>query len=429
MRIVVYGLWHLGTVTAACLARAGHSVVGLDPAPDVVAGLNAGKTPVAEPGLTESVTRGLASGKLTFTNDAAAAFPGADALWVTFDTPVDERDEADPSWVRDRLDAVRAFVPAGTLVVVSSQVPVGFTRALQRDWQGHDLRFAYSPENLLLGKAIESFECAERVLVGMQDEADRPLLAALFAPFSGRIEWMTLESAEMAKHALNAYLATSVAFINELARLCERVGANASDVARGLKSDGRIGPRAYLAPGGPFAGGTLARDLRFLAGFGARHQVPTPLVNGVLASNVAHQQWLRERLDERLHSSDQPVAAVLGLTYKAGTSTLRRSESIELCLWLRERGARVQVHDPAVTRLPDELSHALHLCASPAEALAGADVVLLATEWPEYRDLSADEVVRAMRHAAIVDPAGFLAPQLSADPRIVYVAAGRPPAA
>src|SRR6185436_3966330 len=179
-----------------------------------------------------------------------------------------------------------------------------------------------------------------------------------------------------------AFLATSVTFINELARLCEVLGADAKEVERGLKSEGRIGPRAYLAPGAAFAGGTLARDLRFLVEFGQRYELATPLFSGVLASNEVHKDWVRTTVRRLLGSTVQPVVAILGLTYKPETSTLRRSSSVELCVWLYQQGVRVQAHDPAIADLPGELRPVITLCTTPEQALAGADVVVVATEWP-----------------------------------------------
>ena len=201
----------------------------------------------------------------------------------------------------------------------------------------------------------------------------------------------------MTKHALNAFLATSVTFINELARLCEVLGADAREVERGLKSDGRIGTRAYLGPGAAFAGGTLARDLRFLIDLGEQGRLPTPLFRGVLASNERHKGWLQNKIAEALVGIPRPVAAVLGLTYKPGTSTLRRSASVELCGWLQRRGVEVRAHDPAVNCLPDRLRSAVHLCSGPSEALAGADVAVVATEWPAYRLLSSEQFRAGMR--------------------------------
>jgi UDPglucose 6-dehydrogenase len=229
----------------------------------------------------------------------------------------------------------------------------------------------------------------------------------------------------MTKHALNAFLATSVTFANELARLCEAVGADAKEVERGLKSEGRIGPKAYLSPGAAFAGGTLARDVRFLTGFGKEHQLETPLLGGVLASNEVHKAWVREKVVGLLEGSKDPVVAVLGLTYKPGTDTLRRSLAVELCRWMHERGIRVRAHDPAVKALPDELRGVIDLRSSVAEALGGADLAVVATEWPEYRGMKADDFVGAMHRARVIDQNWFLAGALGGDGRVMYVATGR----
>jgi UDPglucose 6-dehydrogenase len=426
MRIAVYGLWHLGCVCSSCAAAAGHQVVGFDPDSKVVHDLQSGQPPLYEPGLAELITAESSAGRLRFTTDPADALRDADVLWMTIDTPVNEQDEADVARVRGQLEAIVAHIAPGTLVMISSQLPVGFTPALERDWHGRGLRFAYSPENLRLGKAIECFQKPDRVIIGVRSEGDRQTAAALFAPYAQRIEWMSVESAEMTKHAINAFLAASVTFINELARLCEAVGADAKEVERGLKSESRIGPKAYVSPGAAFAGGTLARDLRFLAAIGKQTVVATPLFDGVLASNAAHMGWLKEKLGRLLEESEKPVVAVLGLTYKPGTSTLRRSASVELCRWLQECGAQVRAHDPAVHELPEELRPVLHLCSSPEEALTGAAGAVVATEWPDYRGLQAEQFVAWMQQPRVIDPNWFLAGTLAGDRRITYLATGRP---
>ena len=425
MRIVVFGLWHLGCVTAGCLARAGHHVIGLDLDEPLIAELQQGRPPLFEPGLAELIGSGLADGRLSFTTDAAEALAGADLVWVAFDTPVSEQDEANVDFVRTRLDAVAGFLHPGTLVLISSQVPAGFTARLQQDWADKGLQFAYSPENLRLGKAISAFCEPERVILGTGPGCDRSLLTSLFAPFCSRLEWMSIASAEMTKHALNAFLATSVTFINELARLCETVGADAKEVERGLKSEGRIGPRAYLSPGSAFAGGTLARDVRFLVAHGKAAQVSVPLFEGVLASNERHKGWLQEHARQALAGLHRPVVGVLGLTYKPGTSTLRRSAAVELCRWLHGMGARVRAHDPAVSTLPAELGDVIELTDSPLAALDGAHLAIIATEWPEYRTLAAADVTARMRQSVVLDPNHFLTDVLGFDPRIRYVATGK----
>jgi UDPglucose 6-dehydrogenase len=421
MRVTVYGLWHLGCVTAACTAASGNRVVGLDPDAAVVDNLNQGNLPIYEPGLMDLVAEQTAAGRLSFTTDAREALWDAEVLWVTFDTPVNDRDEADVDFIRFRLADIAPALRPGTIILISSQVPVGFTRK-QR---GLSPFLAYSPENLRLGKAIEVFRNPERVILGVSDDSMKAKLAELFGPFSKNIEWMSIESAEMTKHAINAFLATSVTFANELARLCEKVGANAKEVERGLKSEGRIGPKAYVSPGGAFAGGTLARDLRFLTQFGQAHGVETPLFDGVIASNDRHKRWTRNKVTEMLKGVEKPVVAVLGLTYKPGTDTLRRSTSIELCMWMDEQGYFVKAHDPVVKGLPGEYRSAIGLCGTVNEALFGADLAVVATEWPDYRSLTSDDFLKQMRRPAVIDPNWFLAGSLTAERRIHYVTTGR----
>jgi UDPglucose 6-dehydrogenase len=426
MKIAVFGLWHLGCVTAACLAEAGHDVHALDFDTAVVAAFNAGHAPLAEPGLDALLQAGLAAGRLRATTHPAEALADADVLWVAIDTPVDEHDRADVGAVRATLERLRSELRPDLLVLISSQVPAGFTRALEADWHACGARFAVVPENLRLGKALDTFRQAERTVVGLGDERDRARLEALLGPFCQRLEWMSIESAEFAKHAVNAFLAVSVAFINELARLAEGLGADAQALERALKSEPRIGPRAYLGPGGAFAGGTLARDLRYLTGFGQQLAVPTPLIDGALESNARHARWMLARVQALLGDAPRPVVALLGLTYKPGTDTLRRSAALELAAALVARGAALRAHDPALRSLPPG-TPAMHLCASAREALAGAELAVLSTAWPEYATLRGADFVDTMTRARVVDPGWFLAHALGSDARIEYVAPGRAP--
>jgi UDPglucose 6-dehydrogenase len=430
MKVCVHGLWHLGTVTAACLARAGHDVTGLDDDGDAVRALTDGVPPIFEPGLEDLVKAGLSDGSLRFTADPAVALRDADVLWVAFDTPVDQNDRADVSFVERRVEAVFRYLEPGALVLVSSQLPVGATARLEesfrREFPGRDVSFACSPENLRLGQAIEVFSAPDRLVVGVRSETARPRAAELLHPISDEIVWMSAESAEMTKHAINAFLATSVAFMNELSTLCEEVGADAKEVERGLKSESRIGRRAYLAPGAAIAGGTLARDLGFLADVGLRLGLPTPMVDGVRAANEAHKGWAGRRLLDRLSDFNGKTVGVLGLTYKPGTDTLRRSGAVETCRWLAANGAEVRAHDPAIKSLPDELRDAIRLAVSASDLLKGLDALVVATQWPEYKQLGADEIVEGMRKPVVVDPNGFLRATLGADPRVSYDAVGVP---
>lgn len=286
--------------------------------------------------------------------------------------------------------------------------------------------FAYSPENLRLGSAITSFTRPDRVIVGVRSEEDRTRIAALLEAFAPRIEWMSIESAEITKHALNAFLATSVSFINEVAVLCERVGADAKDVERGLKTDSRIGPRAYLSPGPAFAGGTLAREISTLVRLGLENGIATHLLEGVMESNHEHQQWACRRLTEAMGDLRGRIVAIWGLTYKPGTDTLRRSGSVQLCNWLCARGASVRAHDPAVHELPPALAGQVLLLQDPLDALGKADALVVATPWKDYLSLGTEAILSRMKQAVVLDPARLLAQTLGADPRIQYITVGKP---
>ena len=237
---------------------------------------------------------------------------------------------------------------------------------------------------------------------------------------------MRPESAEMTKHAINAFLATSVTFINELAGICEHAGADAKEVERGLKTEARIGPKAYLSPGPAFAGGTLARDIAFLTQIGSKYQTPTNLIAAVRASNDAHKNWARRKLTGLFKELQGRRICILGLTYKPGTDTLRRSMSVELCLWLAEAGASVQAHDPAVKSLPPELLPKIALHARVEDALNNAEALVLGTEWPEYLNIHADLLVAGMQSPIVLDPSRFLAKAIGSDPRIRYITIGKP---
>lgn len=428
MKIAVVGLWHLGSVTAACLASGGHDVIAFDSDTQTIKNLAQGKAPLFEPGLDELLAQYKKSGNLAFSshlNDISES----DIIWITIDTPVDENDIADVEYVTNEIKKVFSAAKTNALILISSQVPVGTTRKLQEEctkqYPEKNITFACSPENLRLGKAIQVFTQPDRVVVGLQTDNDKPRIQNLLKPFTQNIVWMTLESAEMTKHALNAFLATSVVFINELSILCERVGANAREVEMGLKSEERIGPKAYLRPGAAIAGGTLARDVNFLIQIGEQQETKTPLFSALLASNHAHKQWACRRLSHILKDLKNKTIATLGLTYKAGTDTLRRSTAVETCEWLNLQGANVVAYDPSLQSLPSELSRFIQLKTSLTEALNGADAIIVSTEWPEFTELKADELLANNKQPLIFDPSGFLAKNLSGDSRIRYFSVGR----
>jgi UDPglucose 6-dehydrogenase len=421
MNITILGLWHLGSVTAACCAKR-YRVTGLDFDAATIAKLSGGKAPLFEPGLDDLVSAGLAAKNLSFTTDSAAACANADILWLCYDTPVNDDDESDADFVLGNLRRALPHLPKGALVLISSQLPVGTCAKLETEFP--QFHFACSPENLRLGKAIEVFSQADRFIVGIRDDAKRALLESLFAPFTSQVIFMRTESAEMVKHALNSFLAVSVTFINEIARLCEHVGADAKEVSAGLKSDIRIGPKAYLGPGGPFAGGTLARDVVTLTKLGAVKGESLALIPAIKQSNDGHRHWVFNRLRSRLGELRGNTIAVLGLTYKTGTDTLRRSSAVELCEALLKAGCAVRALDPLVKQLPSELG-GVTLAGSVAEALRGVDAAAVCNEWPEFRQANWPEAVSAMRGRVIVDANRFLEKELKGIAGVEHLSVGR----
>ena len=427
MNIVVLGLWHLGSVTAACTAAVHFRTVGIDDDPGRVAGLSHGEPPLYEPGLAELVRSGLDAGNLRFTTNISAV-SDADVVWVCYDTPVDENDQADVKFVTRRVEAIFKHLKNDAIVLVSAQLPVGSVAALERAYAQHEtgrnVAFACSPENLRLGRAIDVFQNPGRIIVGVRSRSVRTALEPLFLSFCEQLIWVSVESAEMVKHALNAFLATSVTFTNEIATICERVGADATEVETGLRSDPRIGPTAYVKPGPAFAGGTLARDINFLSGLARQHHLMTPVIDGVVPSNRAHSGWAFDHLRRVLQPLRERTVAVLGLAYKPGTSTLRRASAIDLIRALVMEGVSVRAFDPQVTSLPNDLVDSVVLATNAKSAAQGAHALVVATEWPEFRELSAGDIASVMAGTIILDPGRFLGARFAAHTNLKLISVG-----
>ena len=412
MKVCVLGLWHLGSVTAACLASVGHEVTGLDSNSGIVEKLQKAEPPVSEPGLDGLIREGINAGQLRFTSDAKIAISSAEVLWVTYDTPVDENDQADVEFVFEEVLKLLSFLSIDTTVLVSSQLPVGSIRRFEdisaEKYPEKNIRFAYSPENLRLGKSLDVFLHPDRVIIGVRRQEDREILNRLLGSITDNILWMGVESAEMTKHAINAFLGMSITFINEIASICENIGADAHEVETRLKSETRIGPAAYLSPGAAFAGGTLARDIEFLKYIGSLNNLVNPLISAVRKSNDEHKKWIQRRLFAVLGGLRGKRIAVWGLTYKPGTNTLRRSLSVEMCNWLQEQGAEIAVHDPSKCELPDNWLGEVVRSKTPLEALEGACALVIATQWPEYREINVSDVENIAGQFAVFDSNRFL---------------------
>jgi UDPglucose 6-dehydrogenase len=332
-------------------------------------------------------------------------------VWICHDTPVDEEDRADTDAVFRQVAMLFPHLKNGAVVLVSAQLPVGSVAALERSFASEAARptvsFACSPENLRLGKAIEVFQNPGRIIMGARDERARAVLEPLLTKFCHNIIWMSVESAEMVKHGLNSFLAMSVTFANELATVCEQVGADAAEVEKGLKSDPRIGPGAYVRPGPAFAGGTLARDVQFLRGLAKEKDLSLPVIEGIIESNRHHGEWAYRQLSRTLNPLSGRTIGVLGLAYKPGTSALRRSPSVDLIRTLLKNGVSVRAFDPHVSSLPDELKP-VRLCADAHSAASGADALVVGNESPEFRALSADELAGGMKGRVVIDAGRFL---------------------
>ena len=382
------GLWHLGTVTASSLASIGFNVIGYDPNKRLIELLNDGKSPVFEKNLDDSLQRGIKDKKLIFTSDLKKAISEVNYLWITYDTPVDDLDEADHEYVKDKIKECFKYIKDRMMIIISSQLPVGSTSELEnfayQNYPNKEIHFSYIPENLRLGNALEIFQNPDRLIVGCNNNVNKEMLSKILLRITEKIEWMSFESAEMTKHAINSFLATSITFANEIASICEIVGADAKEVERGLKSESRIGKKAYLAPGGPFSGGTLARDVNFLTKLSSNKNIQTPILSSISLSNNLHKNWTKRKLIKIFSDLKNVKISIWGLTYKSGTDTLRRSLFVELCDWLISQGAEVNIYDPIVSKLPDNLKNRVKKIDIPKKSIHKIDALIIGTSNQQF---------------------------------------------
>jgi len=388
--IATIGIWHLGETYSAGLAKLGHRVVGVDNSEKVIENLAKNIPPLPEPGLVELLKENQAAGTLSFTTDFSKV-ENCDVVWFTFDTPVNDEDEVDLSLIWDSLAKCMPYLKEGVLVVISSQIPVGTSKKIQELIQekrpGLHFEYAYTPENLRLGEALNCFLEPGRIVVGVETDEAFHKMEEIFSPLSVEMVRMAPASAEMAKHALNAFLATSLSFINDIADACEKSGADVLDVVRALRSDARIGQKAFLGPGLGFSGGTLGRDLKALMLFSKEKRFIVPVIEAAFLKNRSREGAAIEKLVQALGGVDGKTIAILGLTYKPGTRTLRRSKSLAIAMELSRRGAHLRLHDPEV--LEEELPQIPNAVFSrdPYESSAGSEAVVLITPWPEFKTL------------------------------------------
>ena len=427
-RICMVGSWHQAMVYGAGLADIGHRVVGVCDSAQTADQLNQGKPVVYEPGLAELMAKNIRRKRLSYTTDYRAALKSAEFAYLAVDTRVLDDDSSDLDPLYEIASSIGRHASGGLTLCVSSQVPVGSCEQLLAKATAvgrHRMSVAYVPEFLRLGSALETFKRADRVVVGSDDLKVARRVGSLYAKLRRPIMLTDLRTAEMAKHASNTFLATSISFINEVANLCDRVGADATEVARILKADRRIGPHAFLEPGLGFAGGTLGREIKALQRIGVEVGVRTPIMDAVLAVNATRPRVVTDRLDEMLGGLAGKQIAMLGLTYKARTSTLRRALSLEIIQQLNERRASVAAFDPlAVVDGVSDLPYFLRR-NSPYLAAERSDAVVFMTEWVGIERLSLTRLRRRMAGRLFFDTKNYFDPAKIAAAGFDYVGVGR----
>lgn len=426
--ICVTGIWHQGTVVSACLADLGNNVRGVCDEKTATL-LNAGQTPVHEPGLPEIIQRNLKAGRLRYTPDYVEGLKGAEFVFICTDTPVAANDDSDLSSIYAIAENIGKHVRNDIILCVTAQVPIGTSEDLAKIVaslaSGHICAVAYVPEFLRLGIAVETFRQADRFVIGCNDPEVAERIETLYKPLGRPVVHTDIRSAEMAKHASNTFLATSISFSNEVANLCEAVGANALEVAKIMKLDRRIGKDAFLSPGLGFAGGTLGREIRALQKLGTTHRLPTPLMDAVWQINVRRAEIVSRRLSSLLGNLTGKQIGILGLTYKAGTSTLRRAISLDIVRGLVEQGARIKAFDSLANLSEVNELPPMQICADPYEVADQSDALVLITEWSEIDSMDLPRLRGCMRGDVFLDTRNLLDPVRMKDAGFRYFGIGR----
>lgn len=410
MQVSVLGAGYVGLTTAVCLAKLGHSVTAYDASPDRSAALQAGSVPFHERGLPELLHEGLSSGRLCIADSMETALKGADLVLVCVGTPLDDSGTADLAQVRSACGSIGDHAP-GAHVMIRSTLPLGETAnaALWLRRQSLD-GVVTNPEFLRQGNAVEDFLAPTRIVIGTPGGATTraaELALELYAGISAPILITDFNSAEMIKNAANAFLATKLSFINEVADLCEAYGADVKAVVRGIGLDPRIGS-TYLNPGIGFGGSCLPKELANMVRLGQQRDVAVPLMAGAAQTNERRAARTVDRIESLTGLVRGSRIALLGLAFKAGTDDLRYSPSVAMAKGPAGRGASVVAHDPAVPMRATAGIDGLQRAAEAESACEGSDLVILATEWPEYGDLDWHELMQRVRHPVVFDGRNML---------------------
>jgi UDPglucose 6-dehydrogenase len=430
MRIAMIGTGYVGLVSGACLSEFGHDVVCIDKVPEKIAALKAGQIPIFEPGLDDVVAANVKAGRLSFSTDYSAV-PEADAVFIAVGTPSRRGDgHADLSFVYSAAEEIAAALDGHTVIITKSTVPVGTSRKVEeiikrvRPTASFDM--ASNPEFLREGSAIDDFRRPDRVVVGCDTEKAREVMREIYRPLylnETPILFTTRETSELIKYAANAFLATKITFINEMADICEKVGGDVQDVARGIGLDGRIGNK-FLHAGPGFGGSCFPKDTLALRRTAEEVGAPTQIVDAVVRVNEARKQAMAEKIERAFGGVNGKTIAILGLTFKPNTDDMRDAPSLVIVPYLLEKGAKVRAYDPEGTKEARKVMNP-EFCTDSYQALEGADGVVILTEWNEFRALDFDRVKAALKRPLMVDLRNIYRPSVMAEAGFDYVSVGR----
>jgi UDPglucose 6-dehydrogenase len=409
MRIAVVGTGYVGLVTGTCLAESGHRVTCVDTDERKIAMLRAGGIPIYEPGLEELVKRNVRDGRLDFTTSTADAVKDVEVAFIAVGTPPGETGEADLSYVLAAAEQIGRHIGSYTVIVNKSTVPVG-SADLVATTVGRVAKAPFdvvsNPEFLKEGAAIDDFMRPDRIVVGVTSERARGVMAELYAPFvrtEHPILFMDPRSSELTKYAANSMLATRISFMNDIAGLCERLGADVDHVRRGMGSDRRIG-YPFLFPGAGFGGSCFPKDVRALMSMARGTGLDFDLLRSVERVNERQKRTLVEKAVKHFGSLHGLVIAVWGLAFKPKTDDMREAPAVTVIEGLIGHGAKVRAHDPVATEVAARIfGGRVELASDPYAAAAGADALLLVTEWNEFRQPDFDLLKRTMRQPVLFD--------------------------
>ena len=434
MKVGVVGTGYVGLVVGACLAETGNDVICADVDASKIGSLKQNKLPIYEPGLEPLVIKNQHDGRLAFTTDVAQAVEQSDIIFIAVGTPPDEDGSADLQHVLDVARTIGDHMNASKVVITKSTVPVGTAEKVRTEIAKRTrtpFHVCSNPEFLKEGAAVEDFMKPDRVVVGVDSDDAAKVIEELYAPFvrtGNPLVVMNIPSAEMTKYVANAMLATRISFMNQMARLCEVVGADVTEVRRGVGSDRRIG-RAFLFPGPGYGGSCFPKDVKALIRTGSERQVPLDILSAVEAANDRQKRLLFEKLGRHLGSLKDKVIAVWGLAFKAETDDVRESPALVLIEELLAAGAKVHVHDPAAMgTAARHLGKRVTYASQGYDAIAGADALAIVTEWLEYRNPDFARMKQIMRRSPplIVDGRNLYDPQKLGRLGFTYDSIGRP---